>query len=285
MRRTITTLTVLAVAALIAQPSRGYEDPNEDLRGLRDRFLLSFGGFFPRFDTQVRLDSTNLIGSIIRLESNLDLREETSNFRLEGHWRFSPRRRIEFSAFNLERESTTTLDDALVIPPDTEFLVGARVRTEFDTRFVSASYKWSFVNNGRVDTGFSAGLSLLGAKLGLDAVGSLVDDQGNPVVVGDTEVGESFTLPVPVLGQFLELTLAKRLFYRAGLGLFIIDTSGWQGSIVDVRMSLDYYFNRTVGIGLGYNNVAIEYEEQDGSPRLDVEYRFQGAIGYLSFVF
>ena len=112
-----------------------------------------------------------------------------------------------------------------------------------------------------------------------------VDDMGNPLWEGAGSDDENFTFPVPVIGQYLSLTLRERLFYRVGFELFIIDTADWQGSLVDIHLSVDYYFNKTVGIGLGYNNVSIEYDEQEGSPRIDVEYEFQGLMGYLSFVF
>jgi hypothetical protein len=273
-------LTALAAPAILA-----YDDPNEKLRGLRDRFELNVGGFFPNFDTQVRVDSTNLIGSIIRLEQNLDLESETSNFRLDGHWRFTPRSRVEYTLFDIRRGSRSVLEEEIVIPPDTIYRAGAEVVSEFDTAFFNVVYKWSFFNKERVDTGFTVGFSILDAHLDFSAVGSLTDGMGNPVVIGDTEYEEDFTFPVPVVGQFLSLNLAKRLFYRAGFQLLVIDTSDWQGSIIDLKMALDYYFSRHVGLGLGYNFVKIEYEEQTGNPRLDVEYRFDGLMGYLSFVF
>jgi hypothetical protein len=266
-------------------PAAAYDDPNENVRGMRDRFTLNAGGFFPSFDTQVRLDSTNLVGTIIRLESNLNLDEETDNFRIDGHWRFTQRSRIEFSAFNIRRGSELVLDEEIVIPDDTTYLVGAKVATEFNTAFLKAAYKWSFFNNGKVDTGFSVGLSILDATFELEAIGDITDDMGNPVVIGDGVVEEGFTFPVTVAGQFLSLTLRKRCFYGAGFDLFAFDAGDWKGSIIDVKMSLDYYFTRNFGIGLGYNYITIDYDEQDGSPRIDVEYEFQGAMGYLTFAF
>jgi len=277
-------LALLGLAPAFA-PVRAYSSPHEDVQGLRDRFKLNLGGFFPSFDTQVLYEGTDLIGTIVRLEQNLDLDSSTSNYRLEGHWRFSPRSRVEFSVFDIQRGSLSTLDKEIVVPDDTTFLAGARLETKFDTTFVMASYKWSFYNDGKVDTGFSAGLSVLDADLGLDASGSLTDGMGNPLVMGDGSVDDGFTFPVPVVGQYLDLTLHRRLFYRAGFQLFYINVGEWRGNLLDVRMSLDYYFNRRFGLGLGFNLVDIRYTEEAGTPRLDVDYRFSGATGYLSFVF
>ena len=56
------------------------------------------------------------------------------------------------------------------------------------------------------------------------------------------------------------------------------------GRLVDTRLSIDYFFSRHVGIGLGVNGTDLRYKDSGDKPVL-AEYRQNGAVAYVSLAF
>ncbi len=77
---------------------------------LDDRFSLSLGAFFTNRDTDTRLDSETLgKGTEIDFENDLGLDSSDSVVRIDGHYRFSQKHRVNFSVFDLSRDSSATI--------------------------------------------------------------------------------------------------------------------------------------------------------------------------------
>ena len=89
---------LLALAWVFAQPE------------LDDWFNVSLGAFITTRDTDTRLDSNTLRkGTTINLEEDLALDTSNSVFRLDSHYRFDDRRRINSSVFDLLRDSSKVI--------------------------------------------------------------------------------------------------------------------------------------------------------------------------------
>ena len=88
-----------------------------------------------------------------------------------------------------------------------------------------------------------------------------------------------------MVGQFLDLKLTPRLFYRNSIEIFRFSTVDWELTLLDVSGSLEWYPFKNVGFGIGYNLVDIDYTDDDGSERLQAEYRFDGILFYVSLAY
>ena len=96
------------------------------------RVGLSVGAaLFADFETEIRVDSATLgRGSKIALEDGLDLDSDTEIGRADGFYRFNRKHRIDASYFNIERDSTLTINQQLQIG-DAVFPINTSVNATF----------------------------------------------------------------------------------------------------------------------------------------------------------
>lgn len=108
------------------------------------------------------------------------------------------------------------------------------------------------------------------------------------VVYGMTTVFDSkqedVIAPIPVLGLHGEFRLARKLYARAGVEYFHISVSDQEGSLTDVRASLDWYPWRNWGFGVGYNSIELQYLDV-AQPEFDATFTFRGLIGYVTYLY
>ena len=104
----------LALAVLVALPMASQAE--EWIRPGTETWLISGGVFLPEFDTNIRVNNTNLdAGAGVNLEDKLSLekRNETSYFDLK--WRFFERHRLGVSYFRFKRDASATASQDIQI--------------------------------------------------------------------------------------------------------------------------------------------------------------------------
>jgi hypothetical protein len=152
------------------------------------RFGLSVGaGVLDNFDSTVRVDSGSLVGAILDMEDFLGLDESQSVVRLDTHYAFNRRHRIDLSVYDLGRDGTKVVGEDLQIG---EVVIPAgEVDTTFDTLIVKLDYRYNFVADTRTTIAASFGFHTMGIDLAFESA--------------DFDVEESFdvTAPLPVLGR------------------------------------------------------------------------------------
>jgi hypothetical protein len=251
-------------------------------RGITDdRFALALGGFLTQFDSESRLDSEHLgEGTDIDLEETLGMDDEKGVFRLDGYYRFSRRSRLQFGYTGWSRGGERRLTEE-VQWGDRVYEVGALVTTEMNSRILKLAYKYSVVNDGRVDAGASLGLSTYWFFNTLDLAAGV--SGGGGAVSGATQrESRDIVAPIPTLGLHLEWTIAPRFFLRTTGEYFSARVSGYDGELLDLMGGIDYYVTPSVGLGVAYNFVNIDFL---GGDRVEyrVRYEYDGLFGYLRF--
>lgn len=284
MRPVTALCTILLLLVTVPTTLAGKPDQEEidALRGIEDRVSASIGGFLVGYDTRVAISSGNVVGALINAENVLGLDSRQVNGRIDGHYRFGKRSRVDFGYFLLSRSADVVLIEDLPIGEEI-IQAGARARTRFETGFVKASYDYSFVKTGIVEFGFSAGLSILDVDFELEGSAFVQLPGDNEKIDGRVET--SLVAPVPVVGQFLEWRLRRRLFYRASLEFFRLSTGDIRADLTDVRFTLDWYPSRNVGLGLGYEFFNAVYADKDGGSGFSVNYEFDGPLVYITYSF
>jgi len=276
-------LLLLSLLALSLFPAGAVDDDEYNARrGIRDRGNISVGGFLVSFDTLARLDSEELgQGTGLNFEQDLNLETSTTDLRLDGYIRFKRKHRLEFAYMLFNRGATVTLDEPIQFG-DEIFDVDATVAGEFNTRVAKLAYKYSIVNNGKIEAGISAGLSILDLETSLAASGTVGNGGGTTGAAERAE--ESFIAPVPVLGAHLNVTMHPNWFFRASWEYFDAGAQDIDARLIDAKVTFDYYPWNHVGFGLGYNLVNIDYSDRE-PPAVGVDYDYDGALAYVSFIF
>ena len=258
----------------------GAEYPGAMMPG---KFKISVGGFFARFDTEVRLSSADLgQGTKISLEDDFGMRDEKSDFRFEGAYRFKPKHRVEFTYLSMERGSTNVLNKEFEIDGEI-FEVGTIAKSDFDTTLFGFSYKYSFILTDRVDAGFSLGISTFSFDLAFVGVGNVNAPPGP--ATASVEASEEMIAPVPLLGLHFNYRVGRRTFFRSSWAALDISTDDWTAEFVEFIVGLDHFPWDHFGFGGALNWVDMEYVDIDPDDIFEVEYDYWGAVFYISFVF
>lgn len=272
-----------ALVAAAAAPALAQETAatKEEHRLLDDTFNVTLGGFLVDFSTDIQVGGNVLTGSV-QFEDDFALEPDTTTYRLDGFYRFNPRHSIDFGNFSVNRTGSTILDRQVEFG-DVIYDVGVQVDSEFDVDLFRAAYRYSFVNDGRTEAGFVAGLSTYSFFAAAEGQVT-VDDGSGGTVSQRARVEDDIIAPIPVVGVFVIHAFSPRWVLRMHAEFFDLDSGDYAGRVVDTRLLLDYYFSKNFGIGIGKNTTDITFSK-DTDDGFSVDYKQDGLLAYVSFVF
>ena len=261
------------MAVLLSQPVLA-DQKEERENGPWERFSLSLGGFFADLSSDVRIGSKTLgLGTDIDVEDALGLESSTFVFRSDALYRFgrSRRHRIDFTYFDLSRDSTKTLE-ADIDFGEKQFTAGATVDSEFDLIFYNLAYTYSFFQDDRFDLGASFGFHItdIGLKVSVSATGTAEE--------------QKITAPLPVLGLRGTFALTPKLFLKQSIEFFYLEIDTFRGLLTDINLALEYNVWKRVGLGLGYNTLRLDIEaEAEDYPQIDLKGNIAFTYGGILF--
>jgi hypothetical protein len=238
-----------------------------------DRFSISLGAFITDRNTDARLDSAGLgTGTDLNFEDDLGLDTSDSLARLDGYYRFNQKHRLNFSVFDLSRDSSATIQGDIQFG-ESIFAVDTIINAEFDLTIAKLAYTYSFYQRDNGYVGVTAGIYVADSNISLTAPN-----------LGQTE-SSSLMAPLPVLGLRGEYDFADRWRFSASGEFFAIEFDNVDGSLVDLYLGIDYRLNNHVAIGLGYNavNIDVEATKNDFSGKLD--WGYGGVLLFFKFDF
>jgi len=238
---------------------------------LDDRFSISLGVFITDRDTGARLDSAGLgTGTDIDFESDLGLETSDTVARLDGYYRFNKKHRVNFSVFDLSRDSSATLQGNIQFG-DTSFAVDTIINAEFDLTIAKLAYTYSFLQRDNGYVGVMVGAYVADSKINLAEPN-----------LGQTE-SSGLTAPLPVLGLRGEYDFADRWRLSASGEFFAVDFDNVAGSLVDLYLGIDYRLTDHVAIGLGYNAVDIDVDTAKNNFSGKLDWGYGGVLLFFKF--
>ena len=83
---------------------------------------------------------------------------------------------------------------------------------------------------------------------------------------------------------FVDYALTQRLILRTHAGFFRLDLDDIEGRLIETRLTLDYFFTKHLGVGLGLEGSDISYRERDDEP-LFVDVSQSSVVLYVGAVF
>jgi len=241
--------------------------------GVDDRFSISLGAFVTDRSTDTQLDSDMLgKGTVIDFEDDLGLDSSDTVFRIDGHYQFSQKHRVNFSVFDLSRDSSATILREIqygekVFPIDTV------VNTSFDLNIYKLAYTYSLMQRDSGYLGVTLGIHIADSKIGLD-------EQG----LGQYELS-SITAPLPVIGLRGEYEFTDRLTLGASGELFAFEFDNVDGQLVDLYVGIDYQIIDHIALGLGFNSVHFDVDAKKTNFSGSLDWQYSGALLFFKVDF
>jgi hypothetical protein len=285
LRRVIATAAVCASAfGFLALPAAAAGEPAgpRPARVLSDEWHFELGGLWADFNSSFQMSRDKLIGTSINLEDDLGLSSDTTTWVLNGFWRFGSASSVGFTYTAFNRDGSNKLDQAVTIG-DTVYDVDARIDSSMDLDFLQLYYRWSAINNGKTEAGFSFGLSTYKIKASFSGEGT-VDQNGESSYRQSAKESEDVVAPIPVVGLFINYAFTPNLILMANANFFRIDVSGVSGSVVSSQASLDWYFTKNFGVGASIFGNYVR-ADMSGDTDWNVNVNQNGFGAHASFVF
>jgi hypothetical protein len=280
----------LAIALLLsvalgvsAQESDAKTRRQFDASALTSKWRVEVGGSLSSFDTNAAYSPAGLGGAVVILESTLGLDEEITNLFLNAGYRFNRRHSIELEYTDLGRDAIRIIDEEIDWG-DYVFRASGTVESKLDTKIFRLRWKYDFSDSGRLNAGFSAGLSTFNLGLELRGEARLEDDEGGEWVEGAVE-GVDLIAPVPVIGFYLDYALSPRWILSFNAEFIDLDVGGKAGRVVLSRFNFQHSFTELFSLGLGIGGIDIEYSAEKEGDRFGVEYRITSFDAFLAFTF
>ena len=255
---------LLSLVIWLTIPAIAYAQPDLD-----DTFSLTLGLFIADRNTDTRLDSDTLgTGTDIDLEDDLGLRGSDSIFRIDGQYRFHAKHRINFSYFDLSRDSVIPISRDIQFG-DQLFVLNTAINSNFGLKISKLAYTYSLLRRDKGYLGLSAGLYVADSTISMAAA----DQPQN-------EIGE-LTAPLPVFGVRGDYSMTDRWTFRASGEFFALEYNNIDGSIVDLYAGVDYQAFEHVAFGLAYNAVTIDVDVAKETYSGAIDWAYAGAMLYM----
>jgi hypothetical protein len=291
LARLLNAQKLLIALVLVCNLSYGNESlasEESDYAGpiLDDKYFLIIGGFFPRVDSNVRIDSNSGIrGTGLDMEDELGLDSSVASPYLYFRWRYHPLHRVEIEYYELLR------DGASIIQRD--FRVGrisggagVGVRTSFDVRIGRITWGYDFFKDKKKEFGILAGMHVTAAKIQSEFFGGLTIDGVRSVSASKATEEEGITYPLPHIGGFFAYSFTPKLSTQLDLLLFRLEVAGIKGTLTEANATIHYQFTKNFGIGTGLKYYLFRLEDTDFSDRnSQFNYQFFGPVLYGSVSF
>jgi len=230
----------------------------------KDRFSFGVGFYRPNVDTRISVSDpvSGRSGTLLDLEKDLDLKDRKSQFMIDTHFRFAKRHAIEFDYISLQRNSTKTILFEIDYDGDI-FPIDADVNVKFETDVTRLAYRFSFINNEKMEIAASVGLHITDLKVGLN-------------IEGDPESFNDVTAPLPTLGGSFEYHFSENWSFLIRGEWLDIEIDNVNGSLTSGLAELQWYPWRNFGFGLGYNVFDFDVSATKSDLTGSIKYKYDG---------
>ncbi|MHA3789436.1 hypothetical protein ACX0HA_14590 [Flavobacterium hauense] len=247
------------------------------------RFRIMAGTFFPVNNTNVRVAGNNgNVATDIDLEDDLGFKDNTTSFYANAMWRASKRSRFELEYFNLNRETTKTLQKEITFRDNT-YEVNATVNAHFNTTIIRFAYGYSILCKPKYEVGLLVGTHLMFIDMGIGL-------DTNNVNLDKSDKFE-VTAPLPDLGIWSEVVITKRLGLYVNANYLSAKVDNIKGKILSYNVSLLYNVYQNFSLTAGYSGLDIDIDimrpRLNGSlewgyngPSIAATYSFGGHINF-----
>jgi len=246
---------------------------------LTSPFYVALGTYIVDTDTEVSLDGESGQGTRVDWENTFGSGEVT-RFRLDGQWRFADRHKARFMWFDSSRDNTRTLEEEIDWGDET-FPVSARTRAEFSFAVYELAYEYAFLRRDNYEISGSFGLHYTELELTLSAK---AETSGGALDVDIRESGD-VGAPLPVIGLRGLWALPYDLWIDAQAQYFALSIDEYDGSLMDLRLMLNWQPKTWLGLGIGYNQFSVDVDVEKDSFNGSLDWTYEGPMIFYSASF
>lgn len=214
---------------------------------LSQSFVINAGAFFVQTDLKASLNGQSVNNPEIDFDETFGQASDATRIRADARWRINPKHHLSFMYFDNSISRTKQLDRQ-VDWGDNVYQVGATVTTEQKFKVGAISYEYAFMRDPNYEVTASIGLHVSDMSLSL-AGNALV----NGVATSGAVQSNTVTAPLPVIGLRGAWAVTPNLVLDAQGQFFKVNANGIDGSWSDLRANATWMFNKTFGLGLGYD--------------------------------
>jgi hypothetical protein len=215
--------------------------------------------------TVLRVDSTGATtpdGTVLSGEDDLGLDDVVDQARMEFDIRMGERNHMRIDYFKLDRFSETALPRDIEFG-DFTFQEGDIFRSELDWRMLSLTYTYSLFKAERFEAGVGLGLHIIETSAEGSEPGTLNRER-------DSEAGIFPTIAVN--GAY---RISSRWAITARGQSFSAHPEGFDGTLSDYHIDVQYRWRGNFAIGLGYSQFEVDLDVVDA----DQPFLFQMETG------
>ena len=272
-----TVLALLAGAVLAAHPGRAEAWPADSTGTplLSDRAGIIAGAFLNQSRTTYVEAGPRSIGTVMVLERDLNLSTDNTNGRSDVFYRIKPRHTLVLTLIAINRSGDRVVDRSLEFR-DLSFTTNTSVHTTFDSALMGLGYRYSFINDGRVETGIATGISVYRYDLSLTGQASLTDTTGGGGTQQLRHASSQILAPIPSVGIFSALALRHDLVFYGAMTMFVFHYGSFSANMVDGDVGLHYFPVRHIGVGAAFAGTSVGVSNGTLEQTVGATYAYSG---------
>jgi len=263
-----------------------FEDVQLEYKGIKyplatqnaNSVSLKLGAYFLSDQNTELLLKKDGVGAILNLQDFFNLEKQTNVLRIEAAYKFSADHKMELSWYKVNNRSYQTVDKSFEYNGHI-IEAGSSVDMRYDTEIYKLMYAYSAYQTNKLNLMFRAGLHVtsISTRLAASISTNLVEDSLSTDSL-------RITKPLPVFGFGLEYKILSDLYFNYNVDYFLLSyDNALEGALVDTLLSVEYKYNRYVGVGVGLNATKSRLHVQQESTLFETRNEVMGALAYLIF--
>ncbi len=272
----ITIIILFASNILFSQPDSLKQEHIWERPWPNSQYSIKLGAFAAINNTYLGMGANHEPYSNIDFENTLGMDKNTYSWLANANVRLGRRHRIDFSYYNIYRNSNMSLQDSLHFRDNTYF-IGSDVSAYLNTNIFRLSYGYAFLSNENLELGALLGFHVLAFDIGMKMQG----DNANIEISDDAK----FTAPLPDLGFWGTYAFHNRWAISGELSYFAVKIDGIKGEILNAALALQYRITRFLEIDLGYTNFDVIINIDRTHLQGDFNWNYNGPYINLAYKF
>lgn len=270
--------TAVPALALLPVPAL-----SEDADGaLGDSLYIAVGTFIVNTDTTLRLDGdAGEQGVPIDWEKDFG-DSDINRFRLDAFWRFANRHKLRVLVFSSSRSDSRTFDEAIEWGGET-YPASATIEGKVKFSIYELAYEYAFMRRENYELAASAGLHYLDyeATLGASVTAAGTGGTAQRRIENTGSVGA----PLPVFGLRGTWLLSETFSIDVSGQFFSLSYGDYDGNIQDYRALLNWQPKSWLGLGIGYDNFAVDLDVESDNFKGKMDWSYRGPMIFYSVSF
>lgn len=244
---------------------------------LTDSVDFIVGGYLIALDTSAALGGAYGLGSVLQLEEILGLDTHQNLLRLGIDWNVARKHSIGLTWFDISRSASGFFEESVDF---LDLTFAGHYESTFNVSYYGFEYRYSLINNNRIDAGFSLGVSTFDLSVSIAGEATVIGDDPSQPEIEVREAAADILAPVPAFGMFIDYAITRRLIVGSTVQYIDLTVGDYDGRFMDLAFTVDYFVSRHFSIGGGLASTDITFADTGDDP-YRIDYRYSGVLFHV----